>query len=69
MVSRSKIKVTVTWSIKSVSVQLLKHIKLRDTIIGVLVGLDRHMIPIGVGVSRSKVKVTVTWIIQSLYAH
>jgi len=39
----------------------LKPIKLRDTIIGVLVGHDTYMIPFGFGVMRSKVKVTETW--------
>ena len=50
-VSRSKVKVTMTWSIKSLSVQNLKPIT--DTIIGILVGHDTEMISIDVWVSRS----------------
>jgi len=60
----SKVKVTVTWNINTCPLNNFEPIELRDTIIGVLVGRGRQIIPIDVGVSRSKVK--EIWSIKSL---
>jgi len=46
----------------------LKPIKIREPIIGFLVGHDPKMTPIDIGVSRSKVKITVIGSIKSLFA-
>jgi len=44
----------------------LELIKLRGTIIGILIGYDPLLMSTDLGVRRSKVNVTVTWIIKSL---